>query len=141
MVRVTPPETFNPPIPTTPVGMEPNVNLWMDEQLFEEDVRAVMKMMRPNSRERLQGWKEYRTGGAHYRVTVSWDDEFEITSKEAPLAVPNMADVIESLLVGSLRSTDDVSASVEFDQYRRIVQDVYHRLADRQSCYELKSSG
>jgi hypothetical protein len=138
MVRVTPPENFNPPIPAAPAGMEPNVNLWMDEQLFEEDVRAVMKMMRPNARERLQGWKEYRTGGAHYRVTVSWDDEFEITSQEAaaPLAVPNMADVIESLLVGSLRTTDDVSANDEFDQYRRIVQDVYHRLADRQSCYE-----
>jgi hypothetical protein len=138
MVRVTPPENFNPPIPTPPAGMEPNVHLWMDEQLFEEDVRAVMKMMRPNARERLQGWKEYRTGGAHYRVTVSWDDEFAITSQDAtaPLAVPHMADVIESLLVGSLRTTDDVSANDEFDQYRRIVQDVYHRLADRQSCYE-----
>jgi hypothetical protein len=136
MVRVTPPESFAAPLPAVPAGMEPNVHLWADEQLFEEDVRSVLKMMRPNGRERLQGWKEYRTGGAHYRVTVSWDDEFEITAGEAPLAVPHMADVIESLLVGSMRTTDDVDASTEFDQYRRVVQDVYHRLADRQSCYE-----
>ena len=44
---------------------------WMEEQMFEEDVRAVMLMLRPHRRERMQGWQEYRTGGKHYRVTIS----------------------------------------------------------------------
>ena len=52
---------------------------WVNEQMFEEDVRAVLRMMRPHGRERLQGWREYRTGGSHFRVTISWDDEFEIS--------------------------------------------------------------
>src|SRR5258708_37902725 len=52
------------------------VDRWVDEQMFEEDVRAVLMMMRPNRRERLMGWSEYRTGGKHFRVTISWDEEF-----------------------------------------------------------------
>ncbi len=137
MVRHTQPESATlKSTNETVVELEPNVNLWMDEQLFEEDVRAVMKMMRPNSRERLQGWKEYRTGGSHYRVTVSWDDEFAITARETNLAVPHMADVIESLLVGSARNQDDMSPVDEYEKYRQVVRDVYQRLTEQQSRYE-----
>ncbi len=139
MVRHTPPETNVPSSktsPEAPVTLEPNVNLWMDEQLFEEDMRAVLKMVRPHGRERLQGWKEYRTGGAHYRVTVSWDDEFAITAKDNNLAVPHMADVIETLLVGSTRNQDDLNAVDEYEQYRQVVRDVYQRLTEQQSRYE-----
>ena len=117
-------------------SLVPNVDLWMDEQLFEEDVRSVLRMMRPNSRERLQGWKEYRTGGAHYRITVSWDDEFAITSTDNALAVPHMADVIETLLMGSAKNPDEMSASDEFDKYRTVVRDVYQRMSQQQACYE-----
>jgi hypothetical protein len=112
------------------------VNLWVDEQIFEEDVRAVLRMMRPNSRERLQGWKEYRTGGAHFRVTVSWDDEFQITSTDTVLAVPHMTEVIETLLVGSARGQDEITAKEEFELYRSVVRDLYQRLEQRQACYD-----
>ena len=108
----------------------------MNEQMFEEDVRAVLRMLKPNSRERLQGWNEYRTGGAHYRITVSWDDEFQITSKDNALAVPHMTDVIETLLVGSARNQDDLNAADEFEQYRRVVRDVYQRLEQREATCE-----
>jgi hypothetical protein len=39
-----------------------NLARWEQEQLFEEDVRAVLNMLRPNRAERLLGWSEYRTG-------------------------------------------------------------------------------
>src|SRR5688500_238926 len=61
---------------TTSAAQTAAVDRWVDEQMFEEDVRAVLMMMRPNRRERLQGWHEYRTGGKHFRATISWDDEF-----------------------------------------------------------------
>src|SRR5688500_8805879 len=117
------------------------VDRWVDEQMFEEDVRSVLKMLRPNRRERLMGWKEYRTGGANFRVTVSWNEEFEsapptrtlmigdepVTQPPAalpvasrgggggngrhPLVVPHMTDVIESFLIGSARDQDEISAA------------------------------
>ena len=123
--------------PPAVIGLGNDVDRWVSEQMFEEDVRAVLKMMRPNGRERLQGWNEYRTGGSHYRVTVSWDDEFQITDAAAgQSAVPHLADVIESLLVGSAKHADDVSAADEFDGYRQVVREVYQRLQQRQACYE-----
>ena len=135
MVRHAPIQS-NTPDPKPAYTLEPNVELWVNEQMFEEDLRAVLRMIRPNTRERLQGWNEYRTGGAHYRITVSWDDEFQITSAYPPLAVPHMADVIETLLVGSARNSDEMSVAQEFDHYRKVVRDVYQRLEQRQSCYE-----
>ncbi|HSV13301.1 MAG TPA: hypothetical protein VLI90_03535 [Tepidisphaeraceae bacterium] len=116
--------------------IQPHVDRWVNEQMFEEDVRAVLRMMRPHGRERLQGWKEYRTGGAHFRVTVSWDDEFEITAPNDPLAVPHIADVIETLLVGSAKRQDELTAPEEFEQYRQVLREVYGRLQEQQACYE-----
>jgi hypothetical protein len=162
MVRPTPPEFhaannagghdgFNPAAdhfvdyaahgepPPPMMGLASNeVERWVNEQMFEEDVRSVLKMMRPNRREKLQGWNEYRTGGSHYRITVSWDDEFQITDPEAgKAAVPHLADVIETLLVGSAKTADEAaSAADEFDGYRQVVRDVYQRLQQRQACYE-----
>jgi hypothetical protein len=113
---------------------------WIIEQMFEEDVRAVLRMMRPHGRERLAGWKEYRTGGKHFRVTISWDDEFEITAgpEHSPdaLAIPHLDDVIETLLVGSAKNQDEITAAEEFDRYREVLRKVYHRLAEQQACYE-----
>ena len=123
------------PLPV--MGLGGDVDRWVSEQMFEEDVRAVLKMMRPNGRERLQGWNEYRTGGSHYRITVSWDDEFQITDGDAgKSAVPHLADVIETLLVGSAKHADDHAPADEFDGYRQVVRDVYQRLQQRQACYE-----
>jgi hypothetical protein len=119
-----------------PASAQPNADHWVREQMFEEDVRAVLRMMRPHSRERLQGWKEYRTGGSHFRVTISWDDEYEIGAGDQALAVPNMIDVMETLLVGSIQGQDDLTAAEEFEQYRQVVRELYHRLEQRQSCYE-----
>jgi hypothetical protein len=134
----TPPQSQTPPPGQAPeYTLEPNVDLWVKEQMFEEDVRAVLKMMRPHGRERLSGWKEYRTGGAHFRVTVSWDDEFEITAPtDTALAVPHMTDVLETLLVGSARNADEINVTEEFAAYRKVVRDLYHRLEHQQSCYE-----
>jgi hypothetical protein len=128
------PAMASAPAPAPGYTLEPNVELWVNEQMFEEDVRAVLRMMRPNSRERLQGWKEYRTGGAHYRVTISWDDEFQISSKDTLLAVPHMPDVIETLLLGSARNQDELDAGDEFEIYRQVVREVYNRLDEREAC-------
>jgi hypothetical protein len=116
-----------------PYALEPNVDLWVKEQMFEEDVRAVLRMIRPNNRERLQGWNEYRTGGAHYRITVSWDDEFQITARDESLAVPHMSEVIETLLVGSAKNQDQLTMADEYEQYRNVVREVYQRIEERQS--------
>src|SRR5206468_635563 len=119
-------------------SIQPQVDRWVSEQMFEEDVRAVLRMMRPHGRERLEGWKEYRTGGKHFRVTVSWDDEFEITAgaDEGQLAVPHLDDVIETLLFGCAKHQDELTPAEEFECYRHVVRAVYHRLAEQQACYE-----
>jgi len=136
------------------------VERWVDEQMFEEDVRAVLKMIRPNRRERLMGWKEYRTGGANFRVTVSWNAEFESapptrtliigdnpvaqppvpalrSSRDGghPLLVPHMIDVIESFLIGSARDQDEISAAEEFGYYRAVVTELARRIDEMEACY------
>jgi hypothetical protein len=128
--------TDSTPRPQTPGEVAAGLDRWASEQLFEEDVRAALKMMRPHGRERMMGWKEYRTGGAHFRVTVSWDDEFEITDPQAPLTVPNMTDVIEALLVGSASNQDLMQPDEEFTRYRQVLCQVHERLHDRQSSFE-----
>ncbi len=115
--------------------LESVADVWMREQMFEEDVRAVLSMMRPHGRERLLGWKEYRTGGPHFRVTVSWDAQFEATNRPQPLAVPNMADVMENLLVGSSKDNGDMPPKEEFDHYRAVVRELYKRINEMESCY------
>jgi hypothetical protein len=109
---------------------------WMQEQLFEEDIRAVMSMLRPHRQERVQGWSEYRTGGRNFRATISWDAGFEMSSKDDRLSVPCMAEVLETILVGSARRQDDLAPAEEFEIYRQVVRDLYRRLDSLQSCYE-----
>src|SRR5688500_17914358 len=111
---------------------------WADEQLFEEDVRSVLMLMRPNRRERLMGWSEYRTGGAHFRATISWDEEFETSggAGAGPTRIPHMADVLEAILVGSARHEDDLTPAEEFEIYRGVVRELYRRLNELQACYE-----
>ena len=110
---------------------------WAEEQLFEEDVRAVLSLMRPNRRERLAGWSEYRTGGAHFRATVSWDEEFEQSEGgTGKTRIPHLADVLEAILVGCARHEDDLPADEEFEIYRSVLREVYRRLNDLQECYE-----
>ena len=111
------------------------VDRWVEEQLFEEDVRAMLRLMRPNRQERLKGWSEYRTGGEHFRVTVSWDEEFAHPGEEHVWRVPRLADVIESILVGSARNSDELTAEQEFDMYRAVLRDVGRRLDEMESCY------
>ena len=109
---------------------------WADEQMFEEDVRAVLSLMRPNRRERLMGWKEYRTGGAHFRATVNWDEQFEDADPAGKTRVPNLVDVLEAILVGSAKHDDDLMPAEEFEIYRQVVRELYRRLDDLQACYE-----
>lgn len=109
---------------------------WMNEQMFEEDVRVVLSMLRPNRQERLAGWSEYRTGGKHFRATISWDEEFELASENRELAVPCISEVLETILVGTAKRQDDLLPQEEFEIYRQVVRDLYKRLDSLQACYE-----
>ena len=112
---------------------------FVDDQMFEEDVRAVVALMRPHRRERLMGWREFRTGGANFRATISWDDSFDRapqSAEERRLSVPRITDVLESILVGSVRDQDELTPGEEFDIYRGVVRDLYRRLEEMQSRYE-----
>lgn len=111
------------------------VDRFLEEQLFEEDVRAVLSLMRPHARERLEGWHEYRTGGAEFRATISWKPGFARDADDEGLAVPRMAEVLEAILVGSTRSPDELSAEQEFGIYRRVVRELYERLNELESRY------
>jgi hypothetical protein len=123
---------------------------WMQEQLFEEDVRAVLNMMRPHRGERLHGWSEYRTGGANFRVTISWDEDFAQDESEHPgetlpadghldrrraLCVPQMAKVLETILVGSARDGDELTPQEEFALYRSVADELRTRIDELQDCY------
>jgi hypothetical protein len=109
------------------------VDRWVEEQMLEEDLRAILRMIRPHGRERLSGWKEYRTGGANFRVTVSWDPQIE--RDRETLAVPKMADVLEALLVGSAVEQDELTAQEEFGHYRAVVAELGRRVDEMESCY------
>ena len=111
---------------------------FVDDQMFEEDVRAVVALMRPHRRERLMGWAEYRTGGANFRATVSWDRSFAEgpqSGHERRLAVPRLTDVLESILVGSVRDQDALDPAEEFEIYRGVVRELYRRLEEMQGRY------
>ena len=112
---------------------------FVEEHMFEEDVRAVLALMRPHRRERLMGWTEYRTGGAGFRATISWDAPFERapqTADEQCLSVPRLVDVLASILVGSVRDLDELTPAREFDIYRGVIRDLYFRVDEMQHCYE-----
>lgn len=111
------------------------VDRFVEEQMFEEDVRAVLNMLRPNRRERLQGWQEYRTGGSQFRATISWDPQFADGTEAESLSVPHMADILEAILVGSTRSQDELSAQEEFGIYRKVVRELYQRLNELEARY------
>ena len=109
------------------------VDRWVDDQMFEEDLRAVLLMMRPHRRERLMGWSEYRTGGKHFRATIAWDEYFaeegngELSQAEA-FSVPNMVDVLEALLIGSVRSDAELSTEEEAEAYVGVVRELARRV-------------
>jgi hypothetical protein len=108
---------------------------FVEEQMFEEDLREVLKLMRPNRRERLEGWQEYRTGGASFRITVSWEREFERPGEMHTWAVPRMAQVLETLLVGSTRNPDTLRPQEEFDLYRSVARELCRRIDEMEHCY------
>jgi hypothetical protein len=113
-----------------------NLKRFEDEQMLEEDVRAVMAMLRPNRRERLMGWEEYRTGGTNFRATISWSPNFATDGGDSRFAVPNLVDVLETILLGSVKSELELPLVEEFDLYRGVVRELYRRVNDAQSCYE-----
>ena len=129
----------------------PAVDRWVDDQLFEEDVRAVLLMMRPNRRERLMGWSEYRAGGKDFRATISWNDEAIAGPNELPattdavdaseatvsglFTVPNVVDVLEAILIGSIRADSELSPEQECEAYRRVLKAVERRVGQFQECY------
>jgi len=116
--------------------MQSQMDRWMNEQLFEEDVRAMLQFIRPHRRERLLGWNEMRSGGAQFRVTVSWDPQAERENIDGELSVPKMTDILESILVGSVRNPDELDARQEFAIYRKVVHELLERIDQMQACYE-----
>ena len=127
-----------PSAPSRPAAAR-DVDRFVDDQMFEEDVRAVVALMRPHRRERLMGWAEYRTGGANFRATISWEPSFEDapqTAEERCLSVPRLTDVLESILVGSVKDQDELTAAEEFEIYRGVLRELYRRLDEMQTRYE-----
>jgi hypothetical protein len=47
-----------------------------------------------------------------------------------------MTDVLESILVGSIRNADEMMAKQEFEIYREVVRELHRRLDEMQRCYE-----
>lgn len=139
---------------TQPTHLDASLHRWEQEQLFEEDLRAVLSMLRPNRQERLLGWSEYRTGGAGFRATISWDPELDDAAAGAhPIpgaarsrpgrnpadehfVVPQMTDVLEAILVGSVKGADEMAAEQEFEFYRQVIRELHRRLDEMQRCYE-----
>lgn len=134
---------------TQPANLDASLNRWEQEQLFEEDLRAVLSMLRPNRQERLLGWSEYRTGGAGFRATISWDPEVEHSAgagnarprpghnpADEHFVVPQMTDVLEAILVGSVKGADEMAAEQEFEFYREVIRELHRRLDEMQRCYE-----
>ncbi len=89
-----------------------------------------------NRRERLMGWNEHRSGGAHFRATVSWSDQFSTDDADPRFTIPNLADVLEAILIGSVKSELDLPLNEEFDLYRGVVRELYKRVNESQSSYE-----
>jgi hypothetical protein len=104
--------------------------------MFEEDLRAVLAMMRPHRRERLQGWTEYRTGGSHFRATISWDEQFQDGAEKNLTRVPRLVDVLEAIVIGSIRDQDEIGPAEEFDAYRAVVRALYARVNEIAKQYE-----
>ena len=139
---------------TQPASLDANLTRWEQEQLFEEDLRAVLSMLRPNRQERLLGWSEYRTGGAGFRATISWDPDVEHAAgaggarpgsarprpghnpADEHFVVPQMTDVLEAILVGSVKGADEMAAEQEFEFYREVIRELHRRLDEMQRCYE-----
>lgn len=128
-----------------PLPCDAALSRWEEEQLFEEDLRAVLNMLRPNRAERLLGWSEYRTGGDGFRATVTWNPAADAqparphpghNPADEHLVIPKMTDVLESILVGSVRGADEMAAAQEFEIYREVVRELHRRLDEMQRCYE-----
>ena len=117
-------------------NVQQQMDRWVAEQLFEEDVRALVNFLRPHRHERLLGWKEMRSGGAGFRVTVSWDEDSDRQNRDGSLAVPKMTDVLESILVGSARNQDELTAREEFALYRAVLSELSRRIEEMQASYE-----
>ena len=112
---------------------------FVEDQLFDEDVRAVIALMRPHRRERLMGWTEFRTGGADFRATISWGEAFgraPQSDEERRLVVPRLVEVLASILVGSVRDLHELTQGQEFDIYRGVIRDLYFRVDGMQSRFE-----
>ena len=76
---------------------------------------------------------------ANFRATVSWERSFERgpqTPAERRLRIPRLADVLESILVGSVHDVDGLTAAEEFGLYRDVVGELYRRLDAIESRYQ-----
>ena len=113
---------------------EEYLSQWKSEMDFEEEVRDILKLLRPHRGQRLQGWREHRTKGDGFRVTVAWDPAHGETRE--PFCIPKIADVMESLLVGSAREQDLLDPQAEFELYASVIRELDARLKELRSRYE-----
>ena len=101
---------------------------WQHDLAVEQDVRTLLQILRPHGLRQVAGWNEHRCVGDHFRVTVSWDDALHRAGVNEPYVIPRLADVMESILVGSARNQDELTPEAEFALYRAIVRELGQRL-------------
>jgi hypothetical protein len=112
--------------------------LWRREVDFEEDVRSLIRLLRPHRQELLKGWTEHSTRGEHFRVTVAWDPILDAAAKQSPLEIPNLTDVFEAVLIGSAKNQDELEPKAEFELYASVVRELDARLRDLRSRYDVR---
>ena len=94
------------------------------------------------------GWSEYRTGGKDFRATISWDEQAVGDSADilAPsdadeaaltklFTLPNVIDVLEAVLIGSIKTDLELNCEQECEAYRRVLKAVEQRVTQFQECY------
>lgn len=109
---------------------------WIEQVEFESRLRSLASAMRPHKAQRLAGWREYRARGYGLRVTVAWDPAIHDPAADGDLAVPRMAEALETLLVGSAARQDDLHPHEEFALYAAVVRDLLARLTELRSRYD-----
>lgn len=122
--------------------------LWLEDAMFQNHLCDVLARMRPHRVERLAGWREYRVRGDGFRVSVAWDPQRNAGSDsrgdrgetrrapDADLAIPDMVEVLEAILVGSVNNQDSLDPAEEFARYSRVVRELADRLEAMRACYD-----
>src|SRR5256885_13497724 len=90
-------------------NMQQQMDRWVAEQIFEEDVRALVNFLRPHRHERLLGWNEMRSGGGGVLGGGSGGGENGGPKREGRPPRAEKKKGVESILVGLGREPEGVT--------------------------------